>query len=110
MKALTKCTELDMKILAYLPDSDFCNICNSNIYLYSLSQDDYLWKLRFLHKYNLKNFKIIDNITFKTIYKQLYFILQEDGIKWAVDHNSLKIENTFLDIHKWLAYMVIYKQ
>ena len=66
--AFTNIREVDMKILASLSDYNFKNTCQSNKYLNSLSKDDYLWKLRFFHKYNLINFKKIESLTFKEIY------------------------------------------
>ena len=88
--------ELDIQILSYLSDLDFSNACKGNTYLSSLCKNDYVWRLRFLHKYNLTKFNKGDNVTFRKIYIALDKS-DEDGLIWAAKRGHLEVVKLLLE-------------
>ena len=94
---LTGVSDADIEILARMPDKDFENTCKTSKYFQSLCKGNQLWRLRFLYKYNLEDFKIVSNITFEELYKILKDKTKEQALVWAV-------ENSYLEVIGFLLY------
>lgn len=50
--------EILMHILKYLDINDLYNILQTNTYLYSILQEEYFWKEKFIHKYGISPFPV----------------------------------------------------
>ena len=89
--SLSGVEDVDREILANSTDDVFINFYQCNKYLNSLCKEDLLWKLKFLYKYNIKDFKIPSDLSFEKLYKVLKNKTNKDGLIWAANYGYSEV-------------------